>query len=93
MRALMSKPKLTVNEEKTRICKVPDETFDFLRHAFGQMRSAKIGKAYIGHRPSRKSIKPAARFRVTSQFCSFTAAKHPNATTPFAAVQDGKAFT
>src|SRR5450830_1953056 len=30
LREIMSKLKLTVNEEKTRICKVPQETFDFL---------------------------------------------------------------
>ena len=30
LREIMSKLKLTVNEEKTRICKVPDEEFDFL---------------------------------------------------------------
>jgi RNA-directed DNA polymerase len=28
MREIMGTLKLTVNEEKTRICKVPDETFD-----------------------------------------------------------------
>ncbi|SER55506.1 group II intron maturase-specific domain-containing protein [Sphingobium sp. YR768] len=52
----MEKLKLTVNEEKTRICKVPDETFDFLGYTFGTMYSAKTGKAYMGHRPSKKSI-------------------------------------
>jgi hypothetical protein len=56
MRGLMEKLKLTVNEEKTRICKVPDETFDFLGYTFGRMYSAKTGKAYMGHRPSKKSI-------------------------------------
>jgi RNA-directed DNA polymerase len=30
MREVMSKLKLTVNEEKTRICKVPEDEFDFL---------------------------------------------------------------
>jgi len=30
MRELMGKLKLTVNEEKTRICRIPDEEFDFL---------------------------------------------------------------
>src|ERR1700688_3679873 len=49
--------KLTVNDEKTRICKVPEGEFDFLGYTFGQMYSARTGKAYLGHRPSRKSIK------------------------------------
>src|SRR5437016_13764522 len=30
LRGIMGKLKLTVNEEKTRICKVPEERFDFL---------------------------------------------------------------
>ena len=45
MRRLMGKLKLTVNEEKTRICKVPDETFDFLGYTFGRMHSARTGKS------------------------------------------------
>jgi hypothetical protein len=32
----MSRLKLTVNEEKTRICKVPDGEFDFL-HVVGAL--------------------------------------------------------
>jgi RNA-directed DNA polymerase len=57
MRDLMSKLKLTVNEEKTRICQVPEGEFNFLGYTFGRMYSAKTGKAYIGYRPSKKSIK------------------------------------
>jgi hypothetical protein len=53
----MGKLKLTVNEEKTRICKVPEGKFDFLGYTFGRMYSARTGKAYLGYRPSRKSIK------------------------------------
>src|SRR5664279_513377 len=37
MRELMGKLKLTVNEEKTRICKVPEGEFDFLGYTFGRM--------------------------------------------------------
>ena len=57
LRKIMSKLKLTVNEEKTRICKVPEGEFDFLGYTFGRMYSARTGKAYLGYRPSRKSIK------------------------------------
>ena len=32
---IMGKLKLTVNEEKTRICRVPDGEFDFLGYTFG----------------------------------------------------------
>src|SRR5438477_1862649 len=56
LRKIMSKLKLTVNEEKTRICKVPEGEFDFLGYTFGRMYSARTGKAYLGYRPSKKSI-------------------------------------
>ena len=57
MRELMGKLKLTVNEEKTRVCKVPDDEFDFLGYTFGRMYSAKTGQARLGMRPSKKSIR------------------------------------
>jgi RNA-directed DNA polymerase len=57
LREIMGTLKLTVNEEKTRICKVPEGKFDFLGHTFGRMYSARTGKAYLGYRPSKKSIK------------------------------------
>jgi RNA-directed DNA polymerase len=57
LREIMGKLKLTVNEEKTRICKVPEETFDFLGWTFGRMYSAKTGKANIGLWPSKKAIR------------------------------------
>src|SRR6187401_2907133 len=57
MRQLMGKLKLTVNEEKTRICKVPQGEFDFLGYTFGRMYSKTTGKAYLGMRPSKKSIR------------------------------------
>jgi len=57
MRELMGKLRLTVNEEKTRICKVAEETFDFLGYTFGRMYLASTGQAYLGIRPSKKSIR------------------------------------
>jgi group II intron reverse transcriptase/maturase len=57
LRKLMGKLKLTVNEDKTRICKVPEGEFNFLGYSFGRMYSARTGKAYLGFRPSKKSIK------------------------------------
>jgi len=57
LREIMGKLKLAVNEEKTRICKVPDGEFDFLGYTFGRMYSPTTGKARLGHRPSKKSIK------------------------------------
>lgn len=57
MRKIMEKLKLTVNEEKTRICRIPEESFDFLGYTFGRLYSQKTGKARLGMRPSKKSIK------------------------------------
>lgn len=56
MRRTMTKLKLTVNEEKTRTCRMPEETFDFLGYTFGKNYSAKTGKAYIGPRPSKSRV-------------------------------------
>jgi len=57
LRELTGKLKLTVNKEKTRICKVPDGEFDFLGYTFGRIYSARTGQARLGYRPSKKSIK------------------------------------
>src|SRR4051812_17220462 len=56
MREMMSKLRLTVNETKTRLCRVPEETFDFLGYTIGQCWSPKTGKSYIGTSPSAKKI-------------------------------------
>lgn len=37
--------------------KIPQERFDFLGYTFGRCYSGETGRAYIGTRPSRKSIK------------------------------------
>jgi RNA-directed DNA polymerase len=57
LRSIMERLKLTVNEEKTRICSVPEEYFDFLGYTFGRCYSTQTGRAYLGTRPSKKSIK------------------------------------
>ena len=57
MRRMMEELKLTVNEAKTHICRIPEEHFDFLGYTFGQQYSARTGKAYLGTRPSKKSLK------------------------------------
>lgn len=57
MRELMGKLKLTVNEEKTRICRVPDGEFDFLGYTFGRRYSPTTGKARLALWPSKKSIR------------------------------------
>jgi RNA-directed DNA polymerase len=56
MRTMMSKLRLTVNETKTRVCHLPEETFDFLGYTFGRCYSPRTGKAYLGIVPSRKRV-------------------------------------
>jgi RNA-directed DNA polymerase len=57
MREIMDKLKLTVNEEKTRICKAPEDAFDFLGYTFGRRMSPTTGKARMALWPSKKSIR------------------------------------
>jgi hypothetical protein len=61
MRSIFRKLKLTVNEEKTHICRVPDESFDFLGYTFGRCHTAKTGRAYVSERPSKKKIQAVCR--------------------------------
>jgi len=56
MRTMMSALKLTVNEKKTRVCKLPEEKFDFLGYSFGRCYSTKTGRAYLGTTPSKKRV-------------------------------------
>jgi RNA-directed DNA polymerase len=57
MRQVMGRLRLTVNEEKTHLCTVPQEYFDFLGYTFGRCYSKQTGRAYFGTRPSKKSIR------------------------------------
>jgi len=61
MRDMMQKLKLTVNETKTRLCRVPDESFNFLGYTLGRCYSPKTGRAYIGTQPSSKKIQALCR--------------------------------
>jgi RNA-directed DNA polymerase len=56
MRNMMLKLKLTVNESKTRVCRLPEEKFDFLGYSFGRCYSPKTGRAYWGTTPSKKRV-------------------------------------
>jgi group II intron reverse transcriptase/maturase len=56
MRGIMGKLKLTVNETKTRVCKLPEEKFDFLGYTFGRCYSTQTGQAYLGTVPSKKRV-------------------------------------
>ncbi|MCH8048057.1 MAG: group II intron reverse transcriptase/maturase [Planctomycetes bacterium] len=61
MRSMMDRLKLTVNETKTQLCRIPDESFDFLGYTIGRCYSPKTGRAYIGTRPSKKKVNRLCR--------------------------------
>lgn len=54
---MMAKLKLTVNETKTRLCRVPEDTFDFLGYSIGERRSPRTGGRYLTVWPSAKKVK------------------------------------
>jgi group II intron reverse transcriptase/maturase len=56
MRDMMQRLKLTVNESKTRLCRLPDESFEFLGYRIGRCYSPKTGRAYLGTRPSPTKV-------------------------------------
>jgi group II intron reverse transcriptase/maturase len=57
MRDMMTKLKLTVNEKKTRLCRLPEETFDFLGYTIGRCYSTRTGRAYLGTKPATKKVR------------------------------------
>jgi group II intron reverse transcriptase/maturase len=67
LRRMMQQLKLPVNEAKTRLVRVPDESVDFLGYTIGRCYSWKTGRAYIGTRPSKQSVK-----RVCQQISELT---------------------
>jgi hypothetical protein len=61
MRQMMRTLRLTVNEEKTRQCRVWDEAIDFLGYTIGRCYSAQTGKVYLGTKPSKKKVERVCR--------------------------------
>jgi RNA-directed DNA polymerase len=57
MRSMMERLKLTVNEAKTKVCRLPAESFDFLGYTFGRLYSPRTGGAYLGLRPAKKKLR------------------------------------
>ena len=45
MRQMMEQLKLTVNEEKTKLCSVPETAFDFLGYSFQRCYKPRTGRA------------------------------------------------
>ena len=61
MRQMMAKLKLTVNEHKTHLCRLPEDTFDFLGYTIGRCWSPRTGRAYYGTKPSKKAVQRMCR--------------------------------
>ena len=57
MRSMMERLKLTVNEAKTKVCRLPAESFDFLGYTFGRLYSPRTGGTYLGLHPARKALR------------------------------------
>lgn len=61
VRAIMDRLKLRINESKTRVHRVPEQSIDFLGYTIGRCYSKQTGKSYIGTRPSQKKIAQLCR--------------------------------
>ena len=61
MRGMMRSLKLTINEEKTHICRLPNTSFDFLGYTFGRCYSRRTGRRYICQRPSKQKVTAICR--------------------------------
>jgi hypothetical protein len=56
MRQLMTRLGLTVNEAKTRLVSLPEESFDFLGYSIGRFYG-KDGAPFMGTKPFRKAVR------------------------------------
>lgn len=56
MQALMGRLGLSVNEEKTALVKLPQQSFDFLGYSLGTQYN-RHGKPYIGTKPAKRAMK------------------------------------
>jgi len=56
LRLLAGRLKLKVNDDKTRVRILPGGQFDFLGYTFERCYSRRTGQAYLGARPSKKSL-------------------------------------
>ena len=58
---VMKRLKLPMNAEKTRCCRLPEESLSFLGYRIGRNYRPDTGAAYIGTRPSRESVRSICR--------------------------------
>ena len=78
MQALMSRLGLEVNTAKTRIARLPEESFNFLGYTVGGFYG-KDGRQFIGTSPSRKAVRGLLR-RIHERTASQSYANRPQDT-------------
>ncbi len=61
MRAMMTQLRLTVNDRKTRLCRVSEEPFRFLGYTIGRCYSPRTGESYLAPRPSPQAVRKLCR--------------------------------
>jgi group II intron reverse transcriptase/maturase len=61
MRAMMARLRLTVNDRKTRTCRVSEEPFRFLGYTIGRCYSPRTGESYVAPRPSPQAVRKLCR--------------------------------
>ena len=61
MERIMERLRLPVNATKTRCLRTPEEPFEFLGYRIGRNYSPRTGRAYIGTRPSKASVRSLCR--------------------------------
>jgi len=89
MQVMMTRLKLTVNEAKTRVVKLPEEKFDFLGYTFGRCYSPKTGRAYLGTVPSKKRVQRICGAISNETRRSTTLLDHPTVVTKLNQMMSG----
>ena len=57
MRSMMERLGLAVNEAKSGIRRIPEESVEFLGYTIGRCYSRQTGRAYVVTRPSKRSVR------------------------------------
>ena len=71
MRSIMERLKLTVNERKTRLRRLPNEQVEFLGYSIGRCFNRKTGKTYLGTYPAKERVKRVCR-KISVMTCART---------------------
>lgn len=66
IRQILGRLKLTLNEDKTRTCRLPEESFDFLGYTIGRCYRVGTEEMYIGTKPASRRVVRLCR-RISEQ--------------------------